>query len=137
MLCAVDSEGIHPSQPGHNIGYRHTIIGVCNTCTRAQVERLFHDCFDFEEVFDQYTWYVLDTTDTEILVEALKVCAHPLLVTCDCSVHSSLRAKCNSLPRSFWSMGIESDASHVYHIGLPDILDITRERRGWFKHTRP
>ena len=29
-----------------------------------------HDCFDFEDVFDKYEWYVLDSADMSKLAEA-------------------------------------------------------------------
>ena len=123
LLCAFFSEGIYPGQPDHNIDYRHAIITLCNTCNCAQVERLFHDCFDFEEVFNQYTWYTLNLKDSQAIVEALKECPEPYSTSCNCRIHSSLRSKCDALPRSFWSMGIESDEYHVYHISLSNLLD--------------
>ena len=50
-----------------------------------------HDCFDFEEAWDQDEWFALNAASGTILQKALADCPKPLSEACACKVHRSLR----------------------------------------------
>src|SRR5437773_2012224 len=63
QLLFLNKSGEPPGHPDHQIGYNHDVVNVCRSCNGATLERLRHDCFDFEEVWDQYDWYELTPED--------------------------------------------------------------------------
>lgn len=126
-MVSVAKDGIPSGEDGHAIVYSHTIIVSCKNCGESYVERLQHDCFDFEEVWDQYTWYLLNQPDTERLHQIIKDCPDPLSTECSCAIHQNLRGKCESLPTTYWSSGLELDNLHSKNISLSDIFTLEKE----------
>ncbi len=61
-----------------------------------------HDCFDFEEVFDQDEVCALDGESVAKVADGLAACPQPTSEACQCKVHQSLRSSCGSLPRHIW-----------------------------------
>ena len=123
MFAFVDEHGIPPAEEGHNITYGHTRMGVCARCGSLQIERLDHDCFDFDSVWDQYEWYTLDAADLPFVRGMLKDCPNPLDPVCQCAAHRDLRTECSRLPSSAWASALEADR-HVHRLRLS-----TREGR--------
>ena len=125
-VAVIDQDGIPPGKKGHNIGYSHVILAHCQKCDCGLVERLDHDCFDWEKVFDQYEWYLLDESDFKMLMESLRSCPDPMSSQCLCDIHRSLRTSLNSLPMNPWGWSLES-TRHVHKVllkwlnGLPEL----------------
>ena len=117
VQCLLDRDGFPPGQPEHAITYSHVALVFCGACRGGHVEDLRHDCFDIEDVFDEYEWYVLDSSDMSRLSGLLEGCPLPLEPDCTCSVHCSLRASCRELPKEPWSTGLEG-ARHVRQVTL-------------------
>jgi hypothetical protein len=111
----VDQHGIPPGEDGHNILYGHIRIGLCPRCDNLQIERLDHDCFDYESVWDQYEWYLLEGEMVPLLRSLLRTCPLPLDRSCRCAIHQQMRTACGSLPISGWSFGLEAPR-HVHHL---------------------
>jgi len=77
-LVALSREGLPPGDPEHNIGYNHSVIVLCDGCGSGFIEVQNHDCFDFEEVFDQSEWFAFDHASGDVLQSTLSNCAQPL-----------------------------------------------------------
>lgn len=122
-VALVDQHGIPPAEDGHNIIYGHTRIGLCPRCGSLQVERLDHDCFDFESVWDQFEWYLLDREALPAIRQFLSRCPNPLDPACDCATHQQLQTECSRLPSSSWASALEAER-HVHRIRIS-----TREGR--------
>lgn len=116
-IMLVDEHGIPPGEDGHNIVYGHTTIGLCPHCGSLQIERLDHDCFDYEAVWDQFEWYVLDRAALAVLRTLLSDCRNPLNPACQCTAHQLLRAECGALPSSGWASVLEAE-DHVHRIRI-------------------
>src|SRR5438876_1637786 len=108
-LVVIDEEGHPPGHAEHQIGYRKIAASVCKRCGFVEIERLDHDCFDFEEVFDQYQWYRLEGDDAAAFREYVQGCRRPKEAKCDCAIHKRLRDQCDSLPRPYWGFGVEHE----------------------------
>lgn len=120
-VALLDQHGIPPAEDGHNIVYGHTRIGLCPRCGSLQVERLDHDCFAFESVWDQFEWYVLDREALPALRQLLSRCPDPLDPTCDCAIHRRLRAECSRLPSSGWTSALEAEHHvHLLRLGIKE-----------------
>lgn len=98
LLLRVDEHGVPPGAPQHDIVYSRSVVLVCPECRGSEVEIYHHDCFDNEDVFDRYDWYVLAPPATGQLVALLSACPAPLSAECGCPVHGALRASCRALP---------------------------------------
>jgi len=116
-LMFLHKSGEPPGDPKHQIGYDHDIVEICPSCHGATVERLRHDCFDFEEVWDQYEWYELSPEDGARLRVVAARCDQPLDPLCRCDVHESLRKSLIELPTSGWDAVFEG-AAHRHIIRL-------------------
>jgi len=116
-LILLERVGVPPGEKGHDIGYSHLAVFACPACSGGQVEKRDHDCFDFEEVWDQYEWCVLDPPGMRQLADAVRACRRPLDPECRCAVHEALRASCRALPSSYWSSSLEAD-SHVHRVSV-------------------
>lgn len=116
-VALVDQHGIPPAEDGHNIVYGHTCIGLCPHCGSLQVERLDHDCFDFESVWDQFEWYLLDREALPAIRQLLSRCPDPLDPGCDCAIHQHLHDECDRLPSAGWTSALEAER-HVHHLRL-------------------
>jgi hypothetical protein len=101
-LIVLKKDGFPPGDARHNIGYLHDAIFGCDDCQHGYAEIRRHDCFDFEEVFDQDQVCALDGASISRLTECLPGCPEPISETCACKVHQSLRASWSSLPRQVW-----------------------------------
>lgn len=121
-ILVLDRTGYHPSDPRHSIGYNHLFLGRCDACGAGQVERLDHDCFDWEEVWDQYEWYLLDADGTATLSSLLDACPTPFSGFCTCSLHAALSE--SQLPRSSWEWALEHDA-HVHRV----VVEVRKDGR--------
>ena len=103
----LESEGVPPMNPGHELTYRHRIVRVCDRCGGGMLERLSHDCFnpDWEdEPWDTILTYELAPADVDRLRALIReFCSQPLDPTCSCALHESLRASCDALPRDYSS----------------------------------
>lgn len=115
----LSQEGIAPGKPDHQITYGHVVICCCARCGSGFVEVRKHDCFDFEEVFDQNEWFAFDALSGRQLAAALAGCPAPIDVACTCPVHRSLRE--TVLPAFPWTYGFEG-AAHVHPIAI-DVHD--------------
>jgi hypothetical protein len=133
VLCASESirplvllarAGVAPGKPDHNIAYSHAVIVRCDACGGGFIEVHEHDCFDFEEVFDQSEWLAIDRKSARRLQTKLSICPQPLGESCTCPLHESLQA--TPLPARGWTHGFEAEA-HVPSVaivlrnGLPSI----------------
>lgn len=111
--------GEPPGDAKHQIGYDHDVVDICPACDGATLEHLRHDCFDFEEVWDQYEWYELSPEDGPRLRAVAARCERPLDPFCTCPVHRSLLSSAQQLPSSSWSVVFEGGA-HRHRITLTD-----------------
>src|SRR5439155_9112196 len=102
--------GEPPEHPDHMIGYDHDLVEICPTCNGATLERLRHDCFDYEDVWDQYEWYELTPADGTRLRTLAAICPRPLDHNCTCTLHTSLRSSAKTLPIKSWDYGFERGA---------------------------
>jgi hypothetical protein len=118
-LLMLNKVGEPPDHPQHNIGYDHDLVEICPACNAATLERLRHDCFDFEAVWDQHEWYELSPEDGARMREVAARCDRPLDPFCKCGVHASLKASALALPGSSWDAVFES-AAHRHVITLVD-----------------
>jgi hypothetical protein len=116
MLFLVEESGFPPGDAQHNIGYDRWAVMSCR-CGAVQIERLDHDCFDFEEVWDQYDWYIVDGDGSANLKRILAGCARATDRACACPLHLRLRAACKALPTTGWSFPLERGA-HVHRVTL-------------------
>lgn len=94
MLVGVHEDGLPPGEPQHDIVYGRILILACSECRSSEVEIYNHDCFDHEDVFDRYDWYVLGSAVTGQLASLLAACPAPLSTACGCAMHGALRASC-------------------------------------------
>ena len=101
-LIVLAKDGFPPGDSQHVITYSHDAIFGCDVCHHGYVELRRHDCFDFEEVFDQDQVCALDGDSIAKVADCLPRCPNPLLETCDCKVHQSLRSSWSWLPRHVW-----------------------------------
>lgn len=108
-------EGAPPGAPEHNIVYEHAVVVRCTACESGFVEIRTHDCFDFEEVWDQNEWYVFDRASGDVLKSKTSECPSLLSETCRCPLHESLRSV--QLPVTHWTYGFEAD-SHIHSIEI-------------------
>ena len=76
-LMFLHKSGEPPGDPNHQIGYEHDVVETYPSCNGATLEHLRHDCFDFEEVWDQYEWYDLSPDDGTRLREVASRCEQP------------------------------------------------------------
>jgi hypothetical protein len=116
-LIVLRQEGFPSGHAQHNITYAHIVIARCQYCSRAQVEIFDHDCFDYEAVWDQGEWYVLNAEDGAAVYEWVDRCPSPLSAACNCAAHRRLRDICLALPATGWSTALEAD-EHVHSIPL-------------------
>ena len=129
-------KGIAPELPGHEISYSHSLIAYCPDCRHSILERLIHDCFDWEDVWDdRYEWFIFNKANSERLQQSLTNCPMPLSSKCYCDIHRSLRSSMFYFPIDSWNWVIE-ETPNVYKAkldirnGLPRIeADIKRKPR--------
>lgn len=114
-LLVVEEQGVPPGQPAHAITYARVQIERCAACGGGQIEWLDHDCFDYEDIWDQYEWYVLDPPGMAALAAWAAGCPAPLVSGCACPAHAALRAACRALPRSAWTWRQQYN-KHIHHI---------------------
>ena len=115
----LSKSGEPPGHPEHNIGYDHELIEICPECSGATLEKLKHDCFDFEDVWDQYEWYELAPDDGARVRALAARCEQPLNPFCNCFTHNSLRESAGSLPTSSWNAVFEAGA-HRHRVTISD-----------------
>ncbi len=107
-LILLDQDGVPPAQECHAILYMHTVVGQCSVCGAGLVERYEHDCFDWEDLWNEYEWYELDASDMKRLLIVLQDCPAPLSPQCTCPIHDALRSSYRSLPWSPWSDNLDA-----------------------------
>jgi hypothetical protein len=110
-LIRVGQQGIPPGEDGHDVIYSQTILFSCRDCRGSEIEIYTHDCFDHEDVFDRYEWYLLGPAETAQLLALVGACPAHLSAECVCPIHAALRTSCRSLPSSSWlgGRGVEAD----------------------------
>lgn len=113
----IDREGIPPGDEGHNITYTHALLYVCQECGAGYIEKLDHDCFDYEEVWDQYEWYTLAPNDVARLLAHLSGCPSPLTPGCPCPIHRAMRTATADLPRRAWNFSTQAQ-EHIRPVRL-------------------
>lgn len=111
--------GEPPGDPNHQIGYDHDLIEICPACSGATLESLRHDCFDYEDVWDQYEWYELSPDDGARMRAIAARCDRPLDPFCVCMTHASLRSSARALPSSSWDTIFEI-AAHRHVVTISD-----------------
>jgi hypothetical protein len=99
-LIVLAKEGFPPGDSRHNIAYSHDAIFICDDCLHGYAEKRRHDCFDFEEVWDQDGIFPLDPDSIANLTACLPGCPEPTSETCDCEIHRSLRSSWQRLALS-------------------------------------
>ncbi|MFX1451115.1 MAG: hypothetical protein ACFFCM_09755 [Promethearchaeota archaeon] len=104
--------GIPPGREGHNISYAHFIIVNCLDCGIGFIEKMDHDCWSYEEIWDLSEWYVLNKSNMELLKKILNMCPQPLSSLCTCSLHNTLRSEIYSLPTEPWE-SVSKELKHV------------------------
>lgn len=119
------AEGEPHRAPGHQLTYSYGAIAACTACDRGQVERGEHDCFQFDEAWDWYAWYLLDPDDYRALRGAIRRCPMPTWPRCDCPVHRALAQGVRALPiEPRWEAVLpewaprEELAPHVFRVHL-------------------
>jgi len=134
VVAVIDKDGIPPGERGHNIGYYHVMLAQCQSCGCGLLERLDHDCFDFDSVFDQYEWYLLERSDITKLMRNFQSCPNLMRYNCDCTIHDSLRSSIDSLPKNPWRWALEDDL-HVHRISVtwakefPILFKVTEDKK--------
>ena len=116
-LMFVDEKGIPPAMEGHAIVYSQLVLSVCQICGCGQIEKFEHDCFDWEDLWNQYEWYLLDPPDMARLMEIVRKCPNPVSPACDCPIHTALRSTAISLPTASWYYTIDATL-HVHWVSL-------------------
>ena len=117
LSILVDEQGIPPGQEGHMIYYYRALFATCTDCGSSQLEVLEHDCFNYDEEWNRYEYYVVDRAHTPQLLELLKACQNPLSANCDCPTHEALRASLKSLLTERIS-GKSEPGQRVYKVSL-------------------
>lgn len=134
VTAVIDRGGYPPGDPKHNIGYDHVMLAQCQSCGCGLVERLDHDCFDFDSVFDQCEWYLLERSDITKLISNFQSCPNPMRYNCDCTIHDSLRSSIGSLPKNPWRWALEHEL-HVHRISVtwakefPILFKVTEDKK--------
>jgi hypothetical protein len=93
LLILLAREGYPPDDPRHNIGYTHDAIFFCESCAHGFAEERRHDCFDFEDVWDQDELFPISPEKIAALRARLPDCPDPASETCACALHKSLRGR--------------------------------------------
>jgi hypothetical protein len=127
LLLRVDQHGIAPGDEGHDITYSHAEIFFCRHCRGSEIEIHRHDCFDYQDVSDEYAWYLLAPFRTGELLRVLKACPSPASADCACAIHGALRASCAALSSSAGRGVYEADWELAD--GLPRIRGRRNVRR--------
>jgi len=113
----LDQQGRPHGLAGHAFTYSHIVIQHCPACGRGQIEKFDHDCFDYEQVWDQAEWYTLDPADMARVIALARLCPQPQQPDCECAVHIFLRADCQALPAKGWSHSLEAQ-QHIHRARL-------------------
>lgn len=116
-LLLLHRTGFPSGHPQHNFTYEHIVIARCQYCGAKQIEIFGHDCFSYDEVWDQSEWYALDAADGARAEELISECPSPLSAECACVAHQQLRDICLALPVKGWSSPLEAEG-HVHSISL-------------------
>lgn len=124
-LLLIDQTGFPPGNPQHNIGYGHTVVSACNHCSGGILEVRRHDCFDFEDVWDQYEWFLISPGDMAVLQKHLTACPTPLQSSCTCPLHRGARSSTGTLPRVWWETSLEG-ARHVHRLSIQWVNEAPR-----------
>ena len=123
IAMCVDRRGIPPGEDGHDIAYSHAVILSCGTCRGSELEIHTHDCFDPDDLFDEYDWFLLGPAETAKLLVLIDSCPDPLSAECACPVHDALRTSCRSLPSSAGVGGRGSEADFRVHRAYLEVND--------------
>ena len=86
----IEERGTPHGDPGHSYVFSEQTLGRCAT-GHGQLESYSHDCWDYEDDWDLYWWFLLSAAATAELLELARACPRPLAGTCECAVHRSLR----------------------------------------------
>jgi hypothetical protein len=117
LAILVDEQGIPPGKEGHQIYYYRALFATCSHCGSSQLEVLEHDCFNYDEEWNRYEYYIVSPADTPRLVELLTACHDPPSAGCDCAIHTALRASLKNLLAERLSREFEPSQS-IYNVSL-------------------
>lgn len=101
-LILVHERGYPHGSNSHQLSYKRAVIYQCRACGFGQVEKLSHDCFNYDEAWDHYLWLVLQPGDARSLEQALSLCPRPTWPGCQCDVHQVLTQSLNALACPSW-----------------------------------
>ncbi|MFX0137211.1 MAG: hypothetical protein ACFFDN_26465 [Candidatus Hodarchaeota archaeon] len=124
-LMFIYHTGIPPGREGHNVAYAHFLIVECLDCGTGFIEKMDHDCWSYDEIWDLNEWYILNEYNMETLKRILNICPQSLSSLCTCSFHNALRSEIYSLPTEPWESVSKDlkhvpkfDKKHVHHVSL-------------------
>lgn len=105
-----------------SFAYNESALYECSACNKGIIQRLDYDSFDWEDVWAQYEWYVLEPSDLKTFLEIAKRCPSPNSGECICEIHGSLRKSLYMLPRSSWNSIFEKE-NHIHRVALKSSKD--------------
>jgi len=108
-------EGVYHGEEGHGITYSHVVIVKCESCGCGQIEEMEHDCFDWEDNWDEYDWYHITKEDIVLLSQEIERCKEPLNERCKCEIHLQLRKAIARIPRLAWK-AVMGERERVHNI---------------------
>ncbi len=100
-----------------SFAFDESVLYECSHCKKGIIRRLDYDSFDWEAVWAQYEWYVLEPSALKTLLETAKCCPSPNSGECTCDIHGSLRKSLYVLPRNSWDSIFEEE-SHIHKVAL-------------------
>lgn len=86
----------------HQLSYECAAFSECRACGKGQVEKVRHDCFNFDEAWDYYLWLMLEPGDAQALRQAAIACQQATWPGCQCNIHRSLVESATLLPCPDW-----------------------------------
>ncbi len=128
-LMFIYHNGIPPGREGHNVVYGHFLIVECLDCRTGFIEKMDHDCWSYDEIWDLNEWYVLNEYNMGILKNILENCPQPLSSLCTCTLHKTFRSEIYSLPTEPWE-SVSKDFKHVPKFDKKHVHEISLKIEG-------
>jgi len=86
----------------HQLSFECASVFECRSCGAGQVEKVRHDCWNFDEAWDYYLWVMLEPADAKSLRQAVMPCRMAKWPRCQCTIHRSLVESAKFLPCPEW-----------------------------------
>lgn len=86
----------------HDLLPSHPFCPLCLGCGEGQLEKLSHDCFNYDEGSDYYGWHVRMPEDMQELEQDLRACRMATWPDFDCETHRSRRESSKALACKDW-----------------------------------